>query len=301
MRVIYFGLAGLFSVAPLSALLAAGEDVRAVVVGAPRSTMAHDVAPIRRLEPKSEVASLPILNPVVERNLVQIAVEHGIPVYELRRPRAREVQATLAAYAPDVACVACFTQRIPSTLLALPRHGFLNVHPSLLPAYRGPAPVFWALRNGDTAGVTVHFMDEGLDTGDLARQTPVDIPDGCSGEAIDQMQSMAGGRLLVDVLHDLEHGSLERRRQPRDGSMAPWPTADDFTISTEWSARRAFNFMRGTAAWGQPYPIMLGEQRLLLDAAIAYIPGSARSYPHVRSDGEILIPFADGTLHATVC
>lgn len=300
MRVIYFGLAGLFSIAPLDALLAAGQDVCAVVLGAPDARLARDSAPIWRLELKPAAASLPILNPVVEHNVVRIAIEHDIPIYELRRPQAPEVQRILADYAPDVACVACFSQRIPSALLALPRHGFLNVHPSLLPAYRGAAPAFWMLRNADVGGVTIHFMDEGLDTGDLARQMAVHVPDGSSGEMIDRMLSFAGGQLLVDVLHDLEIGSLSRVPQPSSGSSAPWPTADDFVLQTDWPVRRAFNFMRGTASWGQPYPIAIGDRQMLLGTAIAYRLDNEVSPLRPPSEHEVLIRFADGTLLTTL-
>jgi methionyl-tRNA formyltransferase len=207
----------------------------------------------------------------------------------------------LAKLAPDVACVACFPYRIPTALLNVPPAGFLNLHPSLLPAYRGPAPLFWTFRNGEQqTGVTVHFMDEGLDTGDIVLQAPLTLPDGISGHAAETRCAALAGQLLVEAVQALADGRLPRRPQPAGGHYDPWPSLAAFTLSPAWSARRAFNFMRGTAEWRQPYAIYLDGERFALQAAVSYNAGEELGQPYVRSGRSLRIQFSAGVVDAVL-
>ena len=294
-RVVYVGMLGDFSYAPLAALLAAGIDIAGVLVPAAPVPAAAPIAPLT----PPQRSSLPIANPYLARNILHIAWEHGIPTFAIGRPSAPETLAAVADLRPDVACVVCFPQRIPAALLGLPPLGFLNLHPSLLPAYRGPAPLFWAFRNGERAtGVTVHFMDEGLDSGGIVAQAPVELPDGVSGAQADRMCSALGARLLVETVQSLQRGTLSRCRQPTGGAYYPWPAADDFTISTTWPARRVFNFMRGTAEWGQPYVVEAGGEPIVLRSALGYAADEILGTPYVRSPREISIQCTPGVVRA---
>ena len=296
LRVLYVGLLGEFSVPPLAALLDAGLDVCGVIIPATRSASG---SPIANVAPDPHRSQLPIINPYLEQNIVHLAWEHDIAVFEVNRPDHPETLTMLSALRPDVACVACFPQRIPASMLALPPLGFLNLHPSLLPAYRGPAPLFWTFRNGDnTTGVTIHFMDEGLDSGDIALQAPIDLPDGISGAEADRLCAALGGRLMVEVVQALERGTLSRRKQPAGGSYYPSPSTNDFTISTTWPARRAFNFMRGTAEWGRPYIVEVDGERLVLKSAVSYSATETLGYSYVRSGNEVWVKFTPGVLQA---
>ncbi len=136
--------------------------------------------------------------------------------------------------------MACFTQRFPAAVLRLPRLGILNIHPSLLPAYRGPLPIFWQLRDGAPTGATVHYMDEGLDTGDIAAQSDVFLPDGLPGPEVERMLMLAGLDLLRKVLAELARGIVRRRPQSPGGSYYSFPTEEDFILSTDGPAWRAF-------------------------------------------------------------
>lgn len=296
MRVLYFGLTGEFSLVPLLALLDAGIDVCGVIVPADRSGGAaiQPVAP----DPKSD---LPILNPYLVRRIVHVAWERSVPVYEVNQLKHPDALSVVSSLRPDVASVACFSQRIPAAMLALPKLGFLNLHPSLLPAYRGPSPLFWFFRDGGgSGGVTIHFMDEGLDTGDIAAQAPLDFPEGISGAEADRLCANLGGQSMVEVVQWLGRGTLLRRKQSERGSYFPSPSMDDFTIDTTWPARRAFNFMRGTAEWGRPYPIEIGGERLALESAIAYSADEVLGQAWIRSGDEVRVQFAPGVLYARV-
>jgi len=299
MRAVFMGMLNVFSVAPLDALLAAGIDMCAVVVPAALPEHAPDDAPIVPIRPERPRSPLPLVNPYLARNIVQIAWERNIPAYEVSRLGAPETLALFAGLRPDVGCVACFSQRLPATLLAIPPSGFLNLHPSLLPAYRGPSPLFWTFRNGEhVAGVTVHFMDEGLDTGDIALQAPIDLPDGISGAEADQVCSALGAQLLVDALRALGSGTLARHPPLPGGTYYPWPSPDDFTISTAWLARRAFNFMHGTSEWGQSYAVEVSGERLFLKSAVSYASGETLDEPYTRAGSDVFIRFTPGVLRA---
>ena len=294
LRILYLGTPCELSRAPLLALLDAAIEVCGVVVpaepGAP---------PIARLAPPPPRSPLPIAGRFVDPGIVEIAWERDIPVFAAGKLSDPATVAALAELRPDVACAACFPQRIPAALLRLPPHGCLNIHPSLLPAYRGPAPLFWAFRNGEsTIGVTVHFMDQDFDTGDIAAQAPLSLEDGVGGAQADRMCAALGGRLLAEVLSRLRQGSLERRPQPDGGSYDGWPAPADWTISTSWSARRAFNFMRGTDDWGQRYEVFAGGERLILATALSYDAGETLGAPFVRSGREVAIQCTPGVVRA---
>ncbi|MFQ5400661.1 MAG: methionyl-tRNA formyltransferase [Anaerolineae bacterium] len=296
MRVLYFGLTGEFSLIPMQALLASGTAVCGVVV--PENATA-DAQPIVPLPPRPRPSSLPMQTTYAAPNIIHLAWAHNIPAFAMRRAAHPETEAVLASLQPDVACVACFTHRIPVNLLALPPHGFLNLHPSLLPAYRGPSPLFWQLRRGETeTGVTIHFMDEGLDTGDIAAQARVDFPEGADGAALDRLLASKGSDLLWGVLGQLHSGHGRRRPQPAGDHAQPSPQAADFRLDTRWPARRAFNFMRGTAEWGRPYPVTVAGQALRLKAAVSYDPDAFLAQPLLREGNTLSIQFTPGVLRA---
>ena len=297
LRILYVGMVNNFSRPPLEALLAAGYDVVGVIVP---ETRTQDAPPVRQIAPAWQGRQLPVLSANPGHTIVSVARQFSIPVYRVSQPDAPETLDVVSALQPDVGCVACFPYRLPGILLALPTYGFLNLHPALLPAYRGPNPLFWSFRDGVTkTGVTVHFMDANLDTGDIAAQAPVAFPDGISGEDADGLAARLGGRLLVEVLQALERGDLTGEPQPVDvETYYPAPAPDDFVMDTAWSARRAFNFMRGTTEWGQEYIIEIGGERLALRSAIAFAGDETLGVPYSRLGNDILIRFTPGVLRA---
>jgi len=297
-RILFFGMPGIFSRTVLAGLLAAHLPVSALIL----PTSATVTPTLARLDPPRlpppAPNDLPLLNPDIAQSTIQLAWRQAIPVYEVGQLSAPEVQNLLREFAPTVACVACFSKRIPPALLAIPPHGFLNLHPSLLPAYRGPAPLFWQLRNGEPhIGATVHWMDEKLDTGDIAAQTRLHLPDGITGPKADELCAKAGSELLVDVLKTLATGQAPRTVQADKGSYQSWPQAKDFTLSTSWSARHAYNFMRGTAEWGQPYAVDVAGKQLWLANALTYRREDL-GHPYVQENDMVQIQFSPGVLQA---
>lgn len=295
LRVLYLGMRGAFSLPPLQALIAAGHDVCAVLVPGDRAERS-----ITELRPTPSPSLLPIINPHVARSIVQLAWEHAIPVFEIGDIRA--AAELIAAHKPDVAIVACWDRRIPARLLTIPRLGFVNLHPSLLPAYRGPAPLFWTLRDGlHETGVTLHRMEATLDTGPIVAQAPLTLPDSVSETHADTLLATLGGHLLIDALAAARKtGTFALKPQRGAPTYAPTPAPDDFRLDPRWSARRAFNFMRGTADWQQPYPITVGGETLQLRAAIGYRPDATLNTPFARSGSRVFVQFAPGVLEAEI-
>ncbi|MBE7553360.1 MAG: hypothetical protein HS126_19995 [Anaerolineales bacterium] len=305
MNLIFFGMTGILSLAPLECLLASGVKVRAVIIPADINTDLRglqDLAGLarasvlpRRVEPLLHTsADLPLLNPYLSRNIVHAAWERNVPVWEvgpLSNPSA------LAELQPDLIVVACFPSIFPASVLQLPRYGCLNLHPSLLPAYRGPAPLFWMARQGERqAGVTLHFMDEGADSGDIVAQTAFPWPEGISGPELEQRCAAAGGQLLLAAVKQLaQTGQLPRRPQPKEGSSYfSWPGHEDLLIPTTWEARRAFNFLRAAADW--PLVIAVGEQRFPASRALGYGSDEVLGQPYRYEGNEVWIQFQPGIL-----
>ena len=286
MRTLFMGMSGNFSHIVLERLLARGINVVAVLLTGPKNV------PLRAVFPAAGTASpaqgeefeLPLLNPAVtlattapeERRVsrsggtgnsashvasvsaspLALAANNGIPAYECGKVGHQETTGWLKELALDVVSVACWNSIIPAPVLEIPRYGFLNVHPSLLPAYRGPFPLFWQFRNGETAtGVSVHWMDAGLDSGDIAGRREIRFRDGIRGASAEALCANAGGDLLAEILGRLSRGDAIRQPQPSGGTYYPPPSQDDFTLDASWHPRRAFNFMRATAEWGIPFSV----------------------------------------------
>jgi methionyl-tRNA formyltransferase len=168
-----------------------------------------------------------------------LADERGLPVLTPKSPREPEFQETLAALGPDCCPVVAYGALIPKPLLDLPRHGWVNLHFSLLPAWRGAAPVQHAILHGDeVTGATTFVLEEGLDTGPVLGVVTEEIgPNDTSGDLLGRLAG-SGARLLVATLDGLDDGELRAVPQPAEGvSFAPKLTPDD--VRVDWSAPAA--------------------------------------------------------------
>jgi len=290
MRILYLGMDGIFSAAPLARLLAGGY--RPVALIQPRA--ARDGQPPRRLLPPPPAGDLPLLPSPARPAAAALAWRGGVPVYEVDRLNAAPARALLADLAPDLIVVACFSRLLPPAWLAAPALGCLNLHPSLLPRYRGPEPLFWQFRAAETdTGVTLHFLDDGVDSGDIVAQTPVALPPGIDMAGAEQLTATAGAELLLTAL---AAGNLPRR--PQDEAAAtrqPLPDAAARVVPVDWSARRAFNFVRGAADWG-PFTVRGPAGELTVTAALELVPGGRLNAPWQSAGAGVAVQFADGVV-----
>jgi len=223
----------------------------------------------------------PVL-PLLDASVVELAWENNIPVWEVQHLSDALTISTLAAYEPDAICIACFSQRIPPTILELPRFGCLNVHPSLLPANRGPVPLFWTFREGaEQTGVSIHLVDEGMDSGDILAQEAIPVLDGISYAHLEMHCAVHGGELLAQTVWNLYRGLARRVVQEKSkSSYHTFPSTDDFVIHAgEWSARHVYNFICGIVEWGGPVKINSGSEFFEVRAAISYSHWNTENVP----------------------
>lgn len=201
MRVVFMGTPG-FAVGTLKALLEAGHDVAAVVTQPDK--------------PKGRGKEL-LMTPVKAE-----AVKHDIPVFQPERVRKNEeFLEELKKLAPDVIVVVAFGQLLPVSVLTLPKYGCVNVHASLLPMYRGAAPLQWVIINGEkVSGVTTMQMDKGLDTGDMLLKEEVAIEPKETYETYHNKLSVVGAQLLIKTLDGLEAGTINPVKQEGDTCYA---------------------------------------------------------------------------------
>lgn len=269
-RVLFFGMQGNFSLPPLHALLARGIEVSAIVIPVSPTPGTGSLAIARREPPRRMRSVLPVLN---STNIVQLAWQEHIPLWEVAHISDPATLSTLVAYQPDVICVACFSQRIPRTILDLPRFGCLNVHPSLLPAKRGPDPLFWTFRHGDRqTGVTIHLMDDGMDTGDILAQEVLDVPDGISYPELELHCATHGGQLLAQTVWQLYEGeAVPQKQEEAKSSYYPLPDAQDYVVPVlEWSAQHVYNFICGVAQSHGFVTLHVKEERIQVSHAVSY-------------------------------
>ncbi len=268
-RVLFFGMQSRFSFAPFRSLLESGIQVCAVVIPAEQG-FGEQLPAIQKQEKLSLSHSmLPVLN----SSLLDLAVKRNIPVWKVRQLSNPETIKILSVYQPDMITVACFSKRIPRVILDIPRFGCLNVHPSLLPANRGPEPLFWTFREGSAqTGVTVHVIDEGLDTGAIVLQEAIEIPDGISYSALEERCANLGGKLLSRSVWSMFNGEVVFVKQDETkSSYHPFPRDGDFVVPVaEWNARHVYNFICGIASWGSPIGLRIGSETVQIDKAISY-------------------------------
>ena len=178
----------------------------------------------------------------------EYALEKNLKIYQPIKIRNNtEFLDEIRALAPDVICVVAYGKILPKEILEIPKLGCINVHGSLLPKYRGAAPIQWAVLNGDkTTGITTMYMNEGMDTGDMILKEEVEIgPDETTGD-LWQKLSKIGGEILVKTLKLIEEGKAPREKQPEVFSLAPMLNKEMALIDWENSdINKIHNLIRG--------------------------------------------------------
>jgi len=191
----------------------------------------------------------------------ETALAAGIPVYQPEKIRAPETQELLQKIAPDAIVIIAYGQIIPARLLSIPRLGWINLHASLLPKYRGAAPINWAIVNGETkTGVTSMRIDAGMDTGEILLQREMEIGEAETAPELTARMSELGAPLIAETLRGLAAGTLVAKTQDHArASMAPILQREDGRIDWSRTATEIFNRMRGFAPWPGAYTSFRGQ------------------------------------------
>lgn len=242
------------------------------------------------------------------------ALELGIPVYQPRRVREEEFLQVIRELAPDAVVVFAFGQILPQTFLDIPRYGCINIHASLLPMYRGAAPIQWVIIDGQKeTGVTIMQMDAGLDTGDMLKKLVVPIAEDETGGSLHDKLMVAGGPLLLETLQEIEAGTAVAEKQTGETCYAAM--LDKALGNVDWtiSAARIERLIRGLNPWPSAYTRWNGKTMKLWKANVLegdqirasvsgtsaptkepYAPGTV-----ISLDGGICVQTGDGILQIT--
>ena len=234
------------------------------------------------------------------------ALELGIPVYQPRRVREEDFLQVVRELAPDAAVVFAFGQILPQAFLDIPRYGCINIHASLLPMYRGAAPIQWVIIDGQKeTGVTIMQMDAGLDTGDMLKKLVVPIAEDETGGSLHDKLMVAGGPLLLETLQEIEAGTVVAESQTGETCYAAM--LDKALGNVDWtiSADRIERLIRGLNPWPSAYTRWNGKTMKLWKANVlpgqmeasskeTYAPGTV-----VSLDDGICVQTGDGILQIT--
>ncbi|MCS6897540.1 MAG: methionyl-tRNA formyltransferase, partial [Nitrospira sp.] len=207
-----------------------------------------------------------------------IAKQAGIPVVQPLKIRAPDFLETLAGWKPDLIAVAAFGRILHAPILTLPPLGCVNVHASLLPKYRGAAPIQWALINGETeTGITTMLMDEGMDTGPLLLQARLPIMPDDTTDTLAYRLARLGAQLLVQTIADLKAGAVTPVPQDHtQATLAPLLKKEDGAVDWTMSARALANRVRGLSPWPGAYTFHGAERWTIWKALAVQEPASSQ-------------------------
>ncbi len=236
MRIVFLGTPS-FAVPSLDALVKAGHQVAAVYTQPDR--------------PKGRG------NQLAQSAVKTAALDYGLTVLQPERIRRAESFESLRALEPELMIVVGYGQIIPQTIIDLPRHGILNVHGSLLPKYRGAAPIQWAIANDEeTTGVTIMQIDAGLDTGDMLLKSETQIGADETAPELGARLALLGAASLLQAIEDLQAGRLHSEKQDNEeATHAPILKKTDGEVDWQRSANEIYNRFRGFTPWPGAYTV----------------------------------------------
>ena len=273
MRIVFMGTPD-FSVPTLEALLKGGHEVIGVVTQPDR--------------PKGRGKAV-LMTPVKEK-----ALEYGIPVYQPVKAREESFVELLRSLKPDAMVVIAFGQILPKAILDIPKYGCINIHASLLPKYRGAAPLQWVVLEGEKeTGITTMMMDVGMDTGDMLEKLVVPVDKKETYGSIHDKLSVLGGELILSTLEKLENGTLERTPQPEDEATYT-KKITKVMGDIDWTEDAAVieRYIRGLNPWPSAYTSWNGKTLKIWDADVL-------EQEYSGEPGEIIKVEKDGVLVKT--
>lgn len=258
MKIVFMGTPD-FAVGALDALVEAGHEVVAVVT-----------QPDKPKGRGKEMQMTPVK---------VCAMKHNIEVFQPVKIKTPEAVEILKGYGADLFVVAAFGQILSKEILDMPKYGCVNIHASLLPKYRGAAPIQWAILDGEKeTGVTIMQMNEGLDTGDMLTKVIVPIEDTDTGESLFDKLAEAGAKLLIETIPQIEEGTLNPQAQ--DDSLSTYAKMIKKEMGhIDWKKEAVVleRLVRGMNSWPSAYTHFNGKTLKIWEAAVE--PGEAKAEP----------------------
>ncbi len=229
----------------------------------------------------------------------QLALQHGLPVFQPEKIRRPEAVETLYQWSPDVYVVAAFGQILPQAVLDIPPQGSLNIHASLLPRWRGAAPIQAAIRAGDSeSGVTIMKMDAGLDTGPMLTCRAIPISPQETGQSLHDRLSKIGGELLIETLPGYLDGTIQPQAQDESRvTYTPQIQKEDGYIDWQQPAEEIERLVRAFTPWPGTYTLWENQPLKILSGSVGQ--GIAESGLVVQQHNKIAIGTGAGLFYPT--
>lgn len=265
MKIIYFGSSSPLSLLPLKALLKSHHTIAAVVV-------------------QEDISS--DFNVVSPNTIKSLAFNNSIPVLNYNEQTTNLVT-QLKSINADLIIVSCFARHIPYLILSMANLGGINLHPSLLPLYRGPDPIFWQYRDGvENFGVTLHQLTDEFDAGDIISSKKVKLADGLSIEEVTQQLATIAADLITVTLQEIEQNNTCRvKKQNQDlASYQSLPVENDFAVNVSWTAKRIYNFINAFKATNVIFICDIYGRIVKLVSAKSY-----QIEPYPGMDGDVVL------------
>ena len=246
MRVVFLGTPE-FAVPSLEALGSSGHDVLGVFT-----------QPDRPKGRGNQISASPVKT---------AALRLDVSVHQPERIRQPHAIEQLRILAPDLMVVVGYGQISPQVIIDIPRYGILNVHASLLPKYRGAAPIQWAIANGETqTGVTIMQIDAGLDTGDMLKREATEIGSDETAPELSGRLADIGAKLLIKTITELPAGARAQKQNDAEATYAPILKKEDGRIDWQRPAQQIYNRLRGFKPWPGAYTVFRGQQLVIVSA-----------------------------------
>ncbi|MBI2373892.1 MAG: hypothetical protein HYV07_07835 [Deltaproteobacteria bacterium] len=292
MSIVLFGLEGPFSRVVLSALAATELRPSLVVVGS-----SSRVPAVRRVGDRPGFLSRMIGIKALDSALGEQARSAGIAAIEVTDPGDPRARQLIANAAPEVLVVAGFHRLLSRDVLALAPRGGLNLHPGRLPEERGPAPLFWALKEGRTRHTfSIHVLDEGEDTGDVVSTGGYDVPPGHDGQEILERCARAALPQLMRAIRDLRRGELVRIKQDQSrAARRGRPKLEDGRIDVRRTAEEVFTFVAGCAKHYVVFAECAGD-RFFVRGAESYDLSASLPYDFVLAGDRLILRTSPGVV-----
>ena len=221
MKIVYIGSDSSFSLIPFLALVKSKHDMCA---------FAYD--------DNSHIST------ITSNSIQSVALNHSVDLIKIDADYSNAIL-KIHSYLPDIIIVSCYPRLLPSSLISIAKEGCFNIHPSMLPLFRGPVPLFWQFREGvDNFGVTLHRMTNKFDDGNIVSQKTVKIEDGVSQSKAMELLAESSGDLVMRMLDDIGNKKLtEKVQDNKYASYQTFPEKNDYSISLTWPAKRIYNFV----------------------------------------------------------
>jgi len=282
MEILYIGSNGPLSTFPLQTLINSEVNVCAI---------ASD-----DFSYNNTFSGISIINNTSD-SVTSLAQISNIPLIRLTENYANNTD-KIKAFCPDLIIVSCYARKLPDSILAIPRLGCFNIHPSMLPAYRGPTPIFWQLRAAEkNMGVTLHRMTNKFDTGGIVKQKSVTIVDGVTQLEANIIFAEIACELLTECISNFANSCFKETPQKETfSSYQSFPVASDYIVYIQWSAQRMYNFICANNKPGIYFICSVDGKIFKLFQALSFEATGSLQNPYLIKGKQILLNCSPGII-----